>query len=254
MPNFKLIIEYDGTNYQGWQRQAPGTGHQAPVIRTVQEEIEKALQQLFGKKIRLVGSGRTDGGVHALGQTANFGCVTRLKPENIRRALNSYLPPDIRILKAREDLENFHARFAAKSKTYRYLILNRPTASVFYRRLSWWIPQRLDFSAMRRASSIFSGRHNFKAFTASDPKRKADNFVRTVKKISLKKYGNFIILDIEADGFLYNMVRNIAGTLVEVGKGKLAGESLKDIFKSQDRRLAGPTAPAHGLFLLKVRY
>jgi len=256
MRNFKLIIEYEGTNYRGWQAQNSKLqiANCKSQTRTIQGEIEKALVKLFGKEIRILGSGRTDAGVHALGQVANFRCGTHLKPQNIRNALNNFLPCDIRILQVNEVAENFHARFSAKSKTYRYLILNRKTNSVFYRRLSWWIPYELDFCAMRRAAKIFLGRHNFKAFTAADKKRKSDNFVRTVKRISLKKYRDFIVLDIEADGFLYNMVRNIVGTIVDVGRGKFTPENVKCILASADRKLAGPSAPATGLFLSKVKY
>ncbi|MCM8765745.1 MAG: tRNA pseudouridine(38-40) synthase TruA [Candidatus Omnitrophica bacterium] len=247
MHNFKLLIEYAGTNYQGWQIQNQK-------FKTIQGEIEEALRKLFGKKIHLIGSGRTDGGVHALGQVANFKCETHLKPINICNALNSYLPPDIRILSVKEVKEDFHSRFSAKAKTYRYLILNRHLPSVFYRNYSWWIKEKLDFSAMRKAMKIFLGKHNFKSFSNTDPKRKSNNFVRRVKKISLKKYKNFLVFEIEADGFLYNMVRNIVGTLVEVGKGKISFSEVKNILKSKNRKLAPPGAPPQGLFLVKVRY
>jgi tRNA pseudouridine38-40 synthase len=256
MANFKLVLEYEGTNYRGWQIQnhSPLTANRKPNSRTIQGEIEGVLAKLFGKKIRLIGSGRTDSGVHALGQVANFKCETKLKTKNIRSGLNSFLPDDIRILKVTEAPDDFHARFSCRSKTYRYLILNRKTNSVFYRRFSWWIPYRLDFSLMRQAAKIFLGRHDFKAFAGSDSKRKSDNFVRTIRRVGLRKYKDFIVFDIEADGFLYNMVRNIVGTLVEVGRGKLTAQDLKQILISYDRELAGPTAPACGLFLVRVKY
>ncbi|MCM8763514.1 MAG: tRNA pseudouridine(38-40) synthase TruA [Candidatus Omnitrophica bacterium] len=257
MRNFQLIIEYDGTNYQGWQiqdRKFEIRNLKSGRIKTIQGEIEGALEKIFGKRIKLIGSGRTDSGVHALGQVANFRCDTYLKPLNILNALNSYLSSDVRVLKVKEVEKEFHARFSAKSKVYRYIILNHPVASVFYRNYSWWIKQRLDYYAMRRTIRLFLGKHNFKAFTTTDPKRKTQNFVRTVKKISFKKYRDFLIFEIEADGFLYKMVRNIVGTLVEVGKGKLTPRDVRNIFSTKERKFSGPSAPARGLFLLKVKY
>lgn len=250
MRNFKLVIEYDGTNYQGWQIQ----NYKSRKIKTIQGEIEKVLEKIFGNKIKLIGSGRTDRGVHALGQVANFKCVTRLKPREICNALNSYLPSDIRILSVKEVEENFHSRFSAKAKVYRYLILNSKIPSVFYRNYVWWIKENLDFQAMRKTTKIFLGKRDFKAFTSHDSKRKSNNFIRTVKKISLKKKKNFIIFEIEADGFLYNMVRNIVGTLVEVGKRKIFPSQVVNFFRLKDRRLISPPAPPQGLFLVKVKY
>jgi len=252
MRNFKITIEYDGTNYRGWQIQ--NRKNKNSKLKTIQEEIENALNRVFGKNIYLIGSGRTDKGVHALGQVANFKCGTHLTTMDIRNALNSYLPPDIRIIKVEEVEENFHARFLAKSKIYRYIIFNRKIPSPFYRNYSWWIKEKLDFQAMRKTTRIFLGKHNFKAFASVDPKRKSKNFVRTIKNFSLKKDGNFLVFEIEADGFLYNMVRNIIGTVIEVGKGKLTILDLKKILKSKDRRLAGPPAPSQGLFLVRVKY
>ncbi|MGE4357674.1 MAG: tRNA pseudouridine(38-40) synthase TruA, partial [Candidatus Omnitrophota bacterium] len=156
MRNFKLVIEYEGTNYHGWQIQNRKSGKSAK-IKTVQEEIEGALRKIFKKEIKLIGSGRTDSKVHALGQVANFKCDTNLKPLNILNALNSYLPSDIRVLSVKEVKNNFHARFSAKAKVYRYIILNSRIPSVFYRNYSWWLKEKLDCSAMRRAMRLFLG-------------------------------------------------------------------------------------------------
>ncbi|MCM8779229.1 MAG: tRNA pseudouridine(38-40) synthase TruA [Candidatus Omnitrophica bacterium] len=256
MRNFKLLIEYEGTNYWGWQIQnlKSKIKNQKLKIRTVQGEIEKALKKIFGKSIRLIGSGRTDAGVHALGQVANFKVNTKIKPTNIKDALNRYLPPDIRIVNIEEVEENFHARFSARAKIYRYFILNRRVPSAFYRNYSWWVKEKLDFQVMGKAARIFLGTHDFKSFASTDPKRKSDNFVRTIKKVLLKKHKHFIIFEIEADGFLHNMVRNMVGTLVEVGKGKLTPFDVENILKSHDRRFAPPPAPSQGLFLVKVKY
>ncbi|MCX5657336.1 MAG: tRNA pseudouridine(38-40) synthase TruA [Candidatus Omnitrophica bacterium] len=265
--NFKLTIEYDGTDYCGWQIQNnkseirnpkseinSKSQIQNPKLKTVQGEVERALEKIFSKKISIAGSGRTDTGAHALAQVANFKCEARLKSRDIKNALNANLPSDIRIKAVNEVPLKFHARFSARSKVYRYLILKRPVNSVFYRRLSWWIPRKLNFSLMCKESKVLLGRHNFKAFAATDRKRKSSNFVRAVKRISLKESGNFIVFEIESDGFLYSMVRNIIGTLVEVGRGRFSAGSTKRILASRDRKLAGPTAPASGLFLAKVKY
>lgn len=243
--NFKLIIEYDGTSYNGWQRQKNG--------RTIQGEIEKALATMTGKGITVTGSGRTDAGVHAFGQAANFLCDTKLSPDAFLNGLNSLLPEDIVIRKCSEVDEKFHARISAKSKIYHYRILNSSRPAAVCRQYVWFIREKLDPDAMRRSIVQIVGTHDFKAFEAAGSPRL--NTIRCVKNASLlKKDNNCLIFEIEADGFLRFMVRNIVGTLVEVGRGKITPDDFKEILLARDRCLAGPTAPPQGLFLMQVRY
>lgn len=249
MPNIRLQIEYEGTNYAGWQIQ-----NRRP-SDTIQETIEKVLEKVLQEKVKVVGSGRTDAGVHALAQTANFKTNSRLNPAKIQKALNGLLPDDIRIKKANYADNDFHACYSARSKTYRYIILNSKVSSVFLKRSSWHIPYKLDIPLMRKEAKSLIGRHDFSSFCASGSS--ARTRVRTIKKISVKKSFNdfnLITIDIEADGFLYNMARNIAGTLVEIGRGRFSAGSMKKILTAKDRRAAGATAAARGLFLVKVRY
>lgn len=261
MPNIKLEIEYDGTNYAGWQIQnshkSQGTGHK---LRTIQETIEWTLQKILQEKVKVIASGRTDSGVHALAQAANFRTKSKLSLLKIQKALNSLLPGDISIKKIKEVKESFHSRYQVKTKTYRYIIHNDRFPSVFLTRFSWHIPYKLDIKLMRQEAKTLIGTHSFKSFCASGSTVKTTT--RTIQNIAIKTIGYtlyairyaLIIIDIEADGFLYNMVRNIAGTLVEIGRGRLAKGSLKRILQAKDRRLAGPTAPPQGLFLRRVKY
>ncbi len=245
MKNFKLTIEYDGTNYLGWQRQAAGP--------TVQAEIERALATMTGSSITLIGAGRTDSGVHALGQVANFRCDTRLDPEPILKGLNSLLPPDIAIRDCRLVPEHFHARFDAKTKIYRYRILNRQTRGAIGRNYAWFIHLPLNLDAMRRAAGCLIGRHDFKAFESTGSPRA--HTVRTVLAADWTEApGSCLTFEVEADGFLRCMVRNMVGTLVAVGRGKLAPEDVSAILGSRDRKRAGATAPGRGLFLIEVKY
>lgn len=249
MPNIRLQIEYEGTNYAGWQIQ------NSRQSKTIQETIEKVLENVLQEKVKVIGSGRTDAGVHALAQTANFKTNSRLSPAKIQKALNGLLPDDIRIKKANYADNDFHACYSARSKTYRYIILNSKVSSVFLKRSSWHIPYKLDIPLMRKEAKSLIGRHDFSSFCASGSS--ARTRVRTIKKISVKKSFNdfnLITIDIEADGFLYNMARNIAGTLVEIGRGRFSAGSMKKILTAKDRRAAGATAAARGLFLVKVRY
>ena len=246
MRNIKLTIEYDGTNYNGWQTQRKG-------LKTIQAEIEKAIAKITGKKSHLYGSGRTDSKVHAKGQIANFHTNSSLALKRLQRGLNAVSPDDISITKTEEAAKNFHSRFDAKAKTYRYTILNRKSSSPFIKRYSLYIPYRLNLSTMKKEAKALLGRHNFKSFQASDKKERSA--VRTIKKININNSKDSLItIDIEADGFLYNMVRNIIGTLIEAGRGKFPPGSTKRILNAKDRNQAGPTAPAHGLCLMKVRY
>jgi tRNA pseudouridine38-40 synthase len=243
--NFKLTIEYDGTRYRGWQRQAEGP--------TVQAEIEQALASMTRTRITVIGAGRTDAGVHALAQVANFSCHTRLGPETILKGLNSLLPPDIAIRECRLAPEGFHARFDAKSKVYHYRILNRTVRAAVGRNYAWFIHTPLDLDAMRQASGHLIGHHDFKAFESSGSPRA--HTMRTVLAADWAEgEGHQLTFQIEADGFLRCMVRNVVGTLVAVGLGRLAPGTVLDILQSRDRKRAGATAPGRGLFLMDVRY
>ncbi len=245
MRTIKLTLEYDGTNYQGWQVQPKG--------ETIQGVIEEKLTQLTGEPVRVVGSGRTDAGVHALGQVAHFKTKSQLDLGTIQRALNSLLPPDILVRAAEEVEEAFHARRGAKSKIYEYRIWNRPLRSVFCRLYAWHVPQKLDLREMRKAARCLVGEHDFSSFqSVGSPKRTA---VRRVIRAEWKRNREGLLLfEIEANGFLKQMVRAIVGTLVEVGKGKLDSKGFERILESKDRKKAGPTAPALGLFLKEVTY
>jgi tRNA pseudouridine38-40 synthase len=245
MPNFKLTIEYDGTLYSGWQRQA-----EEP---TVQAEIERALAVMTRATITLIAAGRTDAGVHALGQAANFRCDTRLGPEAILKGLNSLLPADIAIRECRRVPEAFHARFDAKSKIYRYHILNRDARSAVGRNYAWFLHRPLDLGAMRQATELMVGRHDFKAFESTGSPRA--HTVRNVLHADWEEgEDRRLTFQIEADGFLRCMVRNIVGTLVAVGLGRLSPGAVREIIESRDRRRAGAAAPPQGLFLMVVRY
>jgi tRNA pseudouridine38-40 synthase len=244
MRNIKLVIEYDGTHFSGWQIQLKR--------RTVQEVLEKALKQILQEKIRVIGSGRTDSGVHALGQVANFHTASKMPVAGIQRALNAILPDDIVIHKAEEASPGFHSRFKAKSKIYRYVILNRPHRSTRDNRFAYFYPWKLDVGLMRREAGYLLGKKDFKSFQAADKKHRASR--RHLKNISIRRQGDFIYIDIESGGFLYKMCRNIVGTLIEIGRGKLEKGSIKDILKRKNRKIAGPTALAQGLTLLEVKY
>jgi tRNA pseudouridine38-40 synthase len=246
MKNFKLIIEYDGTNYHGWQRQAAEP--------TVQAEIEQALAAMTRSDITLIGAGRTDAGVHALGQAAHFRCETRLDPESILKGLNSLLPPDIVICDCRLVANNFHARFDAQSKIYRYRILNRAARAAVGRSYSWFIHRPLDVRAMQQAAHFIVGRHDFKAFESSgSPRAHTVRHVLAAEWIEAQKQG-LLTFQIEADGFLRCMVRNIVGTLVATGLGKIPPAEVATILASRDRRRAAATAPPQGLFMVTVNY
>ncbi len=243
--NFKLTIEYDGTAYHGWQRQLTD--------RTIQGEIERALGKICNEKIALIGSGRTDAGVHALGQTANFHCRCRLEAPDFQRALNSLLGADIVIRTCEPVADTFHARFDARSKIYQYRILNRKLPSAMVDRYTWFIPRGLDRLAMHSAMGHLKGEHDFKAFEGTGSPRA--HTVRHIYRLNLmeKKEGH-LVFDIQANGFLRFMVRNIVGTLVDVGLGRTHADDVKAILLSRDRSRAGATAPPKGLFLMQVCY
>ncbi|PIP20455.1 MAG: tRNA pseudouridine(38-40) synthase TruA [Candidatus Omnitrophica bacterium CG23_combo_of_CG06-09_8_20_14_all_40_11] len=245
MRNIKLTIEYDGKNYAGWQTQ--NKKH-----KTIQQTLEKALQKILRKRIRIIGSGRTDAGVHAQAQVANFKTDSNIAIEKLQKALNAVLPDDIAVIETEEVGLNFHSRFSAKSKVYRYTILNRPSRSAILRDTAYFFPYPLNLKLMRKDARILLGRHNFKSFQAADKKERGA--VRTIKNFKVIRDKDFIYIDIESDGFLYNMVRNIVGTLIEIGRGKFPEGSLRKILESRNRKLAGPTVPARGLSLIKVNY
>src|SRR4030067_1486023 len=243
MRNIKLLIEYDGTNYLGWQVQPKGP--------TIQGTIEEKLGLLTGEYIRLFGSGRTDSGVHAIGQVAHFKTQSQMDVHSVQRALNSLLPRDMVIQKIGEVGEGFHARRLSKSKIYEYRILNRNLRSAFHRGYAWHIPQKLDLKEMRKATESLIGEHDFSSFrSVGSPTKTA---VRRVIRAEWKRgREGFLRFEIEANGFLKQMVRAIIGTLVECGKGRMNAEDLQKILDSKDRKKAGPTAPAQGLFLKEV--
>ena len=245
MSNFKITIEYDGSAYHGWQRQASE--------RTIQGEIENALKTMTGNTITVTGSGRTDAGVHALNQTANFRCTTSLTPEVFLKGLNSLLSEDIVICSCKIVPEKFHARYDVKSKVYQYRILNRSLPAAISRQYAWHIHKKLNLSAMQEAIRCIIGSHDFKAFEGSGSPRIST--VRCITNADLVETDNdYLVLKIEGDGFLKFMVRNIVGTLVDVGFDKITPHDFKQILISKDRNLAGITAPANGLFLMEVKY
>ena len=245
MPNFKITIEYDGSAYHGWQREAED--------RTIQGEIENALMTMTGDRFTVTGSGRTDAGVHALNQTANFRCATSLTPKAFLKGLNSLLPEDIVITSCKVVPEKFHARYDVKSKVYHYRILNRLLPAAISRQYAWHIRKKLDLEAMKEAIYCILGSHDFKAFEGSGSPRASS--IRSIINADFVITDNdYIVLRIEGDGFLKFMVRNIVGTLVDVGLDKITPDDFKQILVSKDRNLAGITAPAHGLFLMEVKY
>lgn len=229
----------------GWQKQ--------PDKLNIQGEIERAIEEITGEKVDLIASGRTDAGVHSLGQTANFKLEHSEFPiEKIPIALNSKLKNSIRILSAEEMPERFHSRYSVKSKRYRYIINNSPYGSAIYRELEFHIPQKLDIEKMKNAVKYFEGEHDFSSFKASGTSSK--NSVRTIYKAEVIEDGDRIKIELTGSGFLYNMVRIISGTLVEVGEGKIQPEEIKDIIEGKDRKRAGRTLPPQGLYLVEVTY
>ena len=245
LKNFKILIEYDGTGYHGWQRQKKD--------RTLQQEIEQAISTMTVGPITLYGSGRTDSGVHAFGQVANFLCETDLAPEVFLKGLNNLLPDDIVIRDCRLVDRSFHARYDVKSKIYHYQILNRNMPRAIGRQYAWFIRRKLDTAAMRSTIPHIMGSRDFKSFEGTGSPRA--HTTRTIMAAELKEYKDgLLIFQIEADGFLRYMVRNIVGTLVDVGLGKITFAGFNDILKSKDRSNASATAPAHGLFLMEVKY
>lgn len=244
MRNIKLIIEYDGKGFNGWQKQ--------PEKLNIQGEIEQAIEEITGEKVDLTASGRTDAGVHSLGQTANFKTNSKIPIEKFAKAINSRLKKSIVIKSAEEVDENFHSRYSVKSKTYRYIINNSENGTAIYRGLEYHVPMKLEYEKMNEAIKYFIGEHDFKAFKASGTSSKSS--VRKILAGSVRKEEERIIIEVTGTGFLYNMVRIISGTLLDVGLGKTKPEEISEIINSKDRTKAGKTLPAHGLYLLQVNY
>jgi tRNA pseudouridine38-40 synthase len=245
---FKATIAYDGSEYSGWQVQVDRP--------SVQQTLEAAIERITGEPTRIVASGRTDAGVHALGQVVSFSSVNRLSADELCRALNAHTPRDICVRDVREAPDGFHAIRDAKSKRYRYIVDDHRLPDVFQRRHAWHVPQRLNVDAMARAARVILGTHDFSSFEASGSERASS--VRTVTDILIARSSGTlqdnIVIEIEADGFLYNMVRNIVGTLIEVGRGAQAENWVADVLAAKNRKAAGPTAPPQGLFLVCVQY
>jgi len=244
MRNIKLVIEYDGKKFGGWQKQ--------PTKFNIQGEIEQAIKEITGENVELIGTGRTDAGVHSLGQVANFKTNSNIEIEKIPYAINSKLKKSIIIKSAEEVGEDFHARYSCKAKKYRYIINNSSQGTAIYRDLECHIPQKLDIEKMKQAIKYFEGEHDFKGFRASGTSSK--NSVRTIYKAEVKQDGEKIIIELTGNGFMYNMVRIISGTIVDVGLGKIEPETIPEIINSKDRNKAGKTLPAHGLYLVEVFY
>lgn len=243
--NIKLVLEYDGSHYHGWQRQQG--------VLTIQEVLESRLEVMLGAPISSRASGRTDAGVHAREQVVNFYSRTSLDPAEIQRGLNSLLPPDIVVLSAEEVPDSFHSRFSASSKTYEYHILNRQAPSALERQFSWHIRRPIDRAPMIECLETLKGTHDFAAFMASGSS--VNSTERSIFRAELERPDNdHLVFTFEANGFLRHMVRNLVGTLIEVGKGKLSPEGFSVVLEGRDRRKAGMTAPAHGLYLVAVHY
>jgi tRNA pseudouridine38-40 synthase len=245
---FKLVIAYDGTAYQGWQVQKIGTG--------VQQLVETSLAKFFASAPRLHSSSRTDTGVHALGMVAHFevpATEAAIPARRLALALNAYLPPDIRVISATRAAQRFHARFDAGGKQYRYFVWNHQAMNPLQRHLAWHVPRPLDLRLMREAAGCFVGRHDFQSFSAN-PGYRRESTVRTLTRCEIKKSGPQFTFIIEGEGFLYKMCRGIVGTIVQAGQGKFRPDEIKVMLSKSDRRVAGMTAPAHGLVLWKVVY
>ena len=240
----KLTLQYDGTEYVGWQRQASGT--------SIQGLIEAGLEPIEGKPVTVHGAGRTDAGVHALAQVASVALETRLDDQALRRALNAVLPPDVRVIDVARVHDQFHARFSAREKTYEYRIVNGPFVSPFEYRYAWHLAHPLDLAAMQEAASLLVGTHDFAALQAAGSDVKTTE--RTITTLDIEFDDPRLIIRVTADGFLRHMVRAIVGTLVEVGAGRATAVSIAEALASGRRERMGPTAPARGLFLVCIGY
>lgn len=244
MRNIKLVIEYDGKDFNGWQKQ--------PNKLNIQGEIEKVIYSITGEEVNLIASGRTDAGVHAIGQVANFKTNSNIPIDKIGLAINSRLKKSIVIKDVEEVDERFHSRYLCKQKTYRYIINNSKYGTAIYRNLEYHFPVKLNVNDMKKAIKFFEGEHDFKAFKASGTSSKSS--VRTIFNTNLYEKDDRIYIELTGNGFLYNMVRIISGTLLDVGIGKIEPEEIKDIIDKKDRKFAGKTLPPQGLCLVEVNY
>jgi tRNA pseudouridine38-40 synthase len=245
MRNIRLVLSYDGTDFHGWQTQPNG--------RTVQETLKGAIASLTGaERVRVTASGRTDAGVHAVGQVANFHTASLLPASTLLRGINANLPQDVIVRSVDEVAAEFDANRDARRKLYRYVMHLGVGPDLFLRRYCYHVRQRLEIEIMRRAAAALVGTHDFRCFETEWPNRQSS--VRTITHLSLNRFGEYLWLDVEADGFLYNMVRAIVGTLINVGRGFWPESRVADLVRDGDRTQAGPTAPPHGLFLMRVSY
>lgn len=263
MRNIRMTVAYDGSSYVGWQVQPNGP--------SVQAAVEKAIHKLTGHDVNVLSAGRTDSGVHALGQVVSFRTDSPIPVDGFRKALVKYLPPDITVREASEESEEFHATFSAKWKRYRYVIHNSPNRNPFLRNYAWHLHGSLDATAMREAARVLTGTHDFRSFESHWPNKSTS--IRTVHELTVRRQkfcplwfgendagpddsdsGDFIWLEIAGDGFLYNMVRAIVGTLLPVGRGRRRADEVRQILADMDRSQAGDTAPAAGLYLVHVEY
>jgi tRNA pseudouridine38-40 synthase len=243
--NIKMVLQYDGTRYHGWQRQKG--------VPTIQGILEERILRIIGEPVTLIASGRTDAGVHALHQVCHFITRSNLHPDSLKRGLNSLIPSDIRVEKAEYSSQDFHARYSVRSKTYEYRILNRPEPDPFLRFYTWHVPFRLDLVKMKQCVSLLRGRHDFSSFKSS-----GSGTMNPVREMALAELQvseqDLLRFVFEADGFLRHMVRNMVGTVVDVGQGRITVKAFEDIFTSRDRQMAGIKAPPQGLFLAMVKY
>jgi tRNA pseudouridine38-40 synthase len=244
VPSFKITVAYDGGPFVGWQRQASGT--------SIQGLIEEALRELDDRDVSVAGAGRTDAGVHAMAQVASFALVRDVAADVIVRSLNAKLPREIRVLTAEEVPASFHARFHAVAKAYRYRLWNADVLNPFERAYSWHVFGPLDLPAMAEAAQLVEGRHDFAAFQATGGKLRTERLI--LRSTMTASSDGLITYDVTGNGFLRHMVRSIVGTLIEVGRGRRRPEWIRDVIASRDRAHAGQTAPAHGLFLVRVDY
>lgn len=244
MRNVKLVLEYDGTEYAGWQIQ--------PGERTIEGVLKECIKKITGEDVKIRVAGRTDAGVHALGQVANFYTHSTIPAISLQRALNSLLPPDIVVRSAEDVDETFDARRSAEAKVYLYLIFNRPFPTALYRRYSWHVREPLDMDLMKEGASLLKGEKDFSSFRARGCT--ARHPIRSIDSIEIEREGDLLKIEVKGKAFLRHMVRNIVGTLVDLGRGRFTLNDLKEIIEARDRRKAGICAPARGLFLKKVEY
>ena len=245
MKNYKITLQYEGTRFQGWQRQDS-------TDNTIQGKLEAILTKMTGRKTEIDGSGRTDAGVHAMGQIANFHIDVDMTAQEIMEYINTYLPEDIGVIAIEEVPERFHSRLNAVGKTYVYRVMNTTLPHVFDRKFVYVVPEQLDLNEMKKAALLLTGTHDFKSFTST--KRGKKSTVRTIEKIVIERIGDEIRFTYSGNGFLYHMVRILTGTLLEVGTGARSAEDMPKILASMNRENAGYLVPGKGLCLMEVRY